>query len=331
MFEELIYSLSPFRKNRLIYTDFFRDIIQKEPIVVADIGARGDVQQPWLSINKDAIKFICFEPDLEEYKRLISLEVPNRIYYPYALWSYEDSINFSLAQDPSTSSVHPPNFKILRKYRECHWKPRLPLTTVSVNCTTLDKVLENGGIDCDFLKLDTQGGEYEILQGAMQSLQDKIFGVLAETWTTEIHQSQRLAGEVLKFMSDMGFRLFDIRVIGNWHRQTSEDFRLNSKGQVVPLNFLFFREPALWSERVNQPLKVIKAAAITEAFGFPDYSIALLEEHLSLNPDHAELFRQARDTIIKNSRISGRLIQHIRNILHKIQIVLEVLEYPSLR
>jgi hypothetical protein len=33
-------------KNRLIYSQFFKDLIKDKPIVFADIGARGGLSEP---------------------------------------------------------------------------------------------------------------------------------------------------------------------------------------------------------------------------------------------------------------------------------------------
>ena len=61
----------------------------------------------------------------------------------------------------------------------------------------------------DFLKLDTQGYEYQILSGAETSLQN-IEVILAELNHIDIHQNVILAEEVISLLFSKGFVIFDI-------------------------------------------------------------------------------------------------------------------------
>lgn len=317
--------------KRFIFSPTFGEAIKSEPIVLADAGARGELHEPWASLNDNVIYVIGFEPDENECNRLNSLQSRNRHYVANALWSFEGKVNLHLASEPSTSSVYPPNFELIQKYNEKHWKPRVTKQVITVNCTTLDNVLEDRNLDCDFLKIDTHGAEYEILQGANVSLRSNIFGVLIETWTSEVHRGQYLTGDILSMMAGMGFSLFDINVAAAWRRQTAATLKLFGKQQIIGLDLLFFKEPAMWLSRTNtnQKTKIIKAAAIAEVYGFPDYAIELLNAEIERSPDKTEILKSVRDTIIQNSRT--RLIFH-QKLKRKLYILLgiRVEDYPSL-
>lgn len=82
---------------------------------------------------------------------------------------------------------------------------------------TLDSVLGQLKIsdNVDLLKLDTQGYELEVLKGAEKALKRTEF-VLLETSLIAINEGCPLVLEVLEFMADRGFQLFDI--CGQWRR-----------------------------------------------------------------------------------------------------------------
>lgn len=314
--------------RRFIFSPTFGEAIKSNPIVLADAGARGELHEPWVNLNEDVLYVIGFEPDENECNRLNSLQSRNKLYVPNALWSFEGRVNLHLASEPSTSSVYPPNFELIKKYEEKHWKPRVPEQVITVNCTTLDKVLEDRNLNGDFLKIDVHGAEYEMLQGATASLRSNIFGVLVETWSSEVHRGQYLTGDILNMMAGMEFSLFDINVAAAWRRQTAETLKLFGKQQIIGLDLLFFKEPATWLSRTNtnQLTKIIKAAAIAEVYGFPDYAIELLNAEIERSPDQADMLKSVRDTIIQNSQARSSFRQKLKRKLYRIRIE----DYPSL-
>ena len=314
---------------QFFFSPLFIEIIKSDPIILADAGARGELHEPWASLNENVIYVIGFEPDENECNRLNSLRPRNRLYVPKALWSVQSRVNLYSANEPSTSSVHPPNFELIKKYNEKHWKPRVTKQVITVNCTTLDKVLEDRNLDCDFLKIDTQGAEYEILQGATASLKSKIFGVLVETWTSEVHRGQHLTGDILGMMAGMGFSLFDINVAAAWQRQTAVTLKMFGKHQIIGLDLLFFKKRVMGGvSRTNQKTKVVKAVAIAEVYGFPDYAIELLSAEIKRSPDQAEMLKSVNDIIIQNSRtLSFR--QKLKRKLYSL-LGIRIEDYPSL-
>ncbi len=75
---------------------------------------------------------------------------------------------------------------------------------------TLDNILKaySDFQNIDFLKLDVQGYELEVLKGAFHTLQHTEF-VLMETSFIPINKGCPLIFEVITFMNEMGFRTFD--------------------------------------------------------------------------------------------------------------------------
>lgn len=61
----------------------------------------------------------------------------------------------------------------------------------------------------DFIKLDVQGYEMEVLKGAKNTISSVSF-VLCEVSLIEINKGCPLIGAMITFMDDLGFRLYDI-------------------------------------------------------------------------------------------------------------------------
>lgn len=315
--------------RRFMFSPKFTEIVKSDPIILADVGSRGEIEEPWASLSENAIRVIGFEPDESECNRLNRLHSSNRTYLPVALWSFEGKVDVRVANVPSCSSVYPPNFELIKKYDEKYWKPRITERLVMVNCTTLDKVLAGRKLDCDFLKIDTQGAEYEILQGAVASLKSKIFGVLVETWTSEVHWGQHLTGDILSIMSGIGFSLFDVNIAAAWRRQTATTLKLFGKRQIIGLDLLFFKEPTVWLGQTKQLARTIKAAGISEVYGFPDYAVELLNAEAECSPKDTEILRSVKEIIVQNSEAQQCFSQKLKRKLQSLLGIRNV-EFPSL-
>jgi FkbM family methyltransferase len=80
----------------------------------------------------------------------------------------------------------------------------------SLPMTTLDVIVTAVGFDKpDFIKIDVQGYELEVLKGGQQALHSAE-AVLMEVNLLEIHDGVPLFHEAMRFMADSGFRLYDI-------------------------------------------------------------------------------------------------------------------------
>lgn len=83
-------------------------------------------------------------------------------------------------------------------------------TVAKLNMNTLDSLLENENIQSScFLKIDVQGYELEVLTGA-KTLLNFVDLVLLETSVLEYNQGAPLMHEVIHFMNELGFVVYDI-------------------------------------------------------------------------------------------------------------------------
>ena len=84
----------------------------------------------------------------------------------------------------------------------------VPRTTETRQLTTLNSLLA-GGPNIDFLKIDAQGYELSILDGADHILSG-VQAVLLETALIEVNEGSPILHDVLTYMHERGFVAFDI-------------------------------------------------------------------------------------------------------------------------
>lgn len=259
------------RDHKLIFSGLFKD----EGLIVnyLDIGARGDITSPWSLFDEGALRVIGFEPDPSECHRL-SQAFPSRVYYPHALWSRHENRTFYLCDWESTSSMYPPNQEANRAFLPRHWTGRKPKDEILVPCVALDDVLASQDLP-DFIKVDTQGSEYEILCGAERVLTESHPLVLAETWCAEVYQGAPLTHDVMRLMHERGYTVFDLNVAAAWKYGGMKMEALNCKSRMIGFDLLFIKRLDLVSFQDIKPL--IKFVALCELFGFRDYALMCLE------------------------------------------------------
>ena len=82
--------------------------------------------------------------------------------------------------------------------------------STAMEMTTLDAVTRRMHFERpDFLKLDVQGYELEVLKGAEQSL-DSVEAVMMEVNLIAVYEGSPLVHEVVAYMAARGFRVYDV-------------------------------------------------------------------------------------------------------------------------
>lgn len=130
-----------------------------------DVGARGNLTDPWF-YHENELNVFGFEADPNECKRLQE-KYPNRKYFNFALSSKKGMLNIYLTKNLAQSSIYPPNEKNIQ-FEKQHWDTRQTKSKIEVKCSTIDDSLVKNNVDA--IKIDTQGSEYEILKGGVNTL-----------------------------------------------------------------------------------------------------------------------------------------------------------------
>lgn len=167
------------------------------PQICIDIGAyNGDWTKEFKGIfEKSAVMMIEGQVEKEPLLKRAKALLNNVDYYIGLLGSNESEVDFNI-YDTASSVLNEYNITNARIER----RQLIKLDTI-VKGTPFEKP--------DFIKLDTQGYELEILKGSGNILQYAEF-VLMEVSFIDIYKGCPLVHDVLKFMHERGFVVFDI-------------------------------------------------------------------------------------------------------------------------
>jgi FkbM family methyltransferase len=113
---------------------------------------------------------------------------------------------FHVNRDEATSSLLPADLEFLGRF-EALATMCLPIEIKNISTTKLDDIPEVE--DCDFLKIDVQGGELDVLRGAGKVLATTVV-VHCEVEFSRVYKNQPLFGDIDAHMRAAGFELLDI-------------------------------------------------------------------------------------------------------------------------
>lgn len=175
---------------RNLYTNGFR------PGYILDIGAfEGEWTLMCKTIFSDS-NYLMFEAQNSKEDKLASLK-STRIDYHIGLLGPELNDKSKFYINETVSSALPESAKDNQEFVE------IPMYTV-------DEVLKRKNIsNADFIKLDVQGFELEVLKGATNTLINAEV-VLMEVSLIEINKGAPLINDVMSFMNERDFICYDI-------------------------------------------------------------------------------------------------------------------------
>jgi FkbM family methyltransferase len=233
---------------------------------VVDVGASGGLCEPFSSETN--IFAALFDPDMRAPLPKEEMQTYGRsVTFPTVLSQSPQLIRFHMAREQECSSCLEPNVEIVERYvnPERFYTER----TLNLEARTLDTCMQAANIDPDFIKIDVQGFAYEVLIGAVHSI-NSACGLLLETEFEPLYKNQKLFPEIHELMRNKGFELFDLQRCFYKRRLLG---RPEQKGQLVFGNALYLRPPEkllAW-----RPEKFKAMMRLYKMFGYLDcYAVA---------------------------------------------------------
>jgi FkbM family methyltransferase len=175
-----------------------------ERVILADVGATGNPKGVWREAEVYS-RFILFDPDP---RASIVASVDTTTVFPGGLWSGKGQKTLTLAANPEASTCFNFNSDVLDEFLNADLNRSVGEVQISVD--TMDNVLSSGNLWPDFIKVDAEGADLEILKGAENALAKNCFGVFVEVSFAERHKGAPLFGEIDKFLRERNFILMDI-------------------------------------------------------------------------------------------------------------------------
>jgi len=179
-----------------------------------DVGSAGGLPGEWRNHAYRIRNLLNFEP-LDSGRTSGSV-----ITVPAALWRASETRDFYVYRgDGSGNSLIRQNVNYVREHFEDlrhrgpreladTWFDRVEIVrTVQIETTTLDRVLDSlgRGVSYHFLKVDAQGADLAILQGAERFVCEDCIGIQLEALTIPLLKGAPLLEEIDAYLSKRGF------------------------------------------------------------------------------------------------------------------------------
>lgn len=287
----------------IISERIFEILPPNEKISVIDCGAKGGTEAEKWSFSGDRVIIYGFDPDEDECTRLNSEAEARGLqhyYYPICLGqSDQQSRKFYMTKQAYSHSLYQPDEKQVSRWKQFQegklvcTRDNLGIDKVTeIQTTSLDTWADTYNIaEIDFIKMDVQGAELEILKGAKKLLQT-VLGMEVEVEFVPLYVDQPLFADVDIFLRKEGFSFFDFNFLHNGHfvgRMLSPVTVMHESNNTVPCfqtagqlctaDALYLLDPIDHRSGRMRDLpvnKILKLVCISEVRGQIEYAFELL-------------------------------------------------------
>ncbi|TLU87935.1 MAG: FkbM family methyltransferase [Chlorobium sp.] len=216
--------------SRNEYSRLYSVLDQFDIDMVLDIGA--NIGQFGSSLRHSGYKgkIVSFEPLEDAHTQLKKLSKKDKKWAAHprvAVGDCDGKIEINIAGNSESSSILP----MLKLHSDVE-KGSEYIGKVLVNIVKLDSVAQQyiHNSKNPFLKIDTQGYEWAVLDGAKEIL-PRIKGILCELSLVELYEGQRLWMDMLNRLKNEGFTLWSIQ----------RGFEDRISGRTLQIDATFFR------------------------------------------------------------------------------------------
>ncbi len=246
---------------------------------MVDLGARENLDTELLDIAK-YVDAIGFEPDEQECERLSqsgSSLWKSVTFIPFAVASNNGVSDLYLTDSPESASLRPHNAGLVEEFGfdNMHVDKR----KVPVKSLTLNALLEKAYFPrVDYLKVDIEGAELEVLQAGDKVMRD-VAALKVECSFLEQRIDQALIWDVAQYLVRDGFNIVELRDIRSWRRRpvAAHPYISNatipySRGRIAQCDLIALKKSD-WCRNEQQALRI---AICSAAMGYFDYSLHVI-------------------------------------------------------
>lgn len=275
-------------------------MLRKNLLGFVDVGARGGVHDYVMALAS-LTNVVGFEPDMAECQRVENSKsaLPWAKFHmlPYALGESAADKTLHLLSAATNHSLLPPNSLYVNRYNmQKNWTL---VGQESLSTVTLDHVFktELPEFFADFIKLDTQGTEYEILLGSHQTLTQQTTAIVCEVAFCELYKGQKLFSEVEMLLRDYQFSFYGFMPIHTRSKKILDKTTHVTKERALYADAVFFKDPL--SDPAIQLSQRQWVALLSAAIllGYFDFALELVSQtqfelHLSEREILSQLIRE---------------------------------------
>jgi len=275
---------------RTIIEDFFKT---GERFYLADVGSAMGVWSNFNFFLNSSIVY-AFEPQDDSHQAPISDPSDKKIFHFSSFLSCHNKMRKFYFTNLSLCSGFYQNNK-----RFCNRLPNNKSGTVLkskfVKTKTIDSLVSERKLrSIDFIKIDCEGGELDVLKGSEKQLSNSISGIFTEFWLDPIIKNQPSFAEIDSFLRSKGFSLFDMS-LDRYPKKTLPVGILNEKrrffrtefqptclfrehGQILTGDALYFKDPikSQSNEELFDKTRILKLIAFYDFYNYQDCALELL-------------------------------------------------------
>jgi len=266
-----------------------------KPFIHVCCGARSEVSNCLVDAVPHS-RYVGFEPDEAECASLCQQAKAGYSYLPVALGKTSATRRLYITKNPNCSSLLFPNYPFFCQFMDI--APQIQIREVKdVQTVALDLYLPKVEINhIDFLQLDTQGTELEILHGAEKFLSSCVLGLKVEVEFSPLYKDQPLFADIDTYVRQFGFMLFDMS--RNRYRRQNYPRDLTTRGQLLWGDAFYLKDYNCLADKESKQA-YIKLAIIAIFYGFHDYALEIVDFLLqggagTLNSEGARLLQRLR-------------------------------------
>lgn len=226
---------------------------------------------------------------------------------PIALGRSDGEATLHITTNPYGSSLYRPNPRYAAWYGEVYPNPSGVYDAifdswcrvereVPIRTAALDSLFARGEVPLsagpDFLSLDTQGSEADIIDGAARSIAANVLAIATEIEFHQIYESQPLFSQILDRLLPMGFHFAGFQHIADELSPRRAPLGQRGRGFLAFGDALFLRRiedlPAMaGGNQAKLCTLAFKAAFVGVVFGYIEYALDALDLAVELSADHA--------------------------------------------
>jgi len=299
----------------------FAPLLEKNisPVIV-DAGARNGIFDIPESYTREAT-FVGFEPNLEEYEKLVNeatdanklgIKQPDfkhKKYHRTALWSSNEERTFYVTEGAGACTLMGHAQKNITEkmfrdndrgesYGARHTEVR---ETIPVGCKALDSLLTE---TIDYLKIDVEGAELDILQGAKRLLENNdILFIKTEFVFTPYYERHPVLGYQHVYLDQMGLRLLDLDDEHAKYSRGRSNIPAEADRRLVYAGDAYF---ALDPDRNNiSAEKCHRLGVISIVYGFHSFGVSLLRDAALLTLQEIDAIEQTLSFLPMRTRMKN--------------------------
>ena len=287
--------------HRVVLGPEVASVLAKRNLLVADVGVAEGPEERWLGI-KDFIRFLTFDPNPRA-----GTQDERTVCLPIGLWSSKARKTLYLYALPDCSSVYPFNEELLRDFLTK--EGARPTWTTEIELDALDNCIAGRPeLRPDFLKIDTEGADLEVLRGADGMLRQSIMGVRVEAAVMEFRLGAPMFGEIDSYLRGHGFMLLHLGRVHFIRNNGLHGF--TSQPQIAWGDAVYFLKRDKLLDRLaalpgdERESALVRFVVLLLCHGVHDYAVEVVEAAEAARLVSTSLAASIKEAVIKSADTS---------------------------